>query len=249
MKELCDKLMKLNPVLPFGKDYSTLALALYLQENDYCKNKSYSVFDYVIYLYRFYSDIEIARKNHYHKLINEINHYQPSDLYDYGRGVLKYVEESIGLICVRGDCFVIENCPEEIGKYEKLMNGVIQTLISKFLGSEYKQYDSRISNDEVKGNSIYTENSRIFYRAMEVLNYCFISDETSKKELCAVSLSESEYFKENNYLLLKREYAELYVEKRLVIKRNGYAYLDGKRMYEHIEIAALKKIRDYLPEM
>ena len=240
--------MKLNPALPFGNDYSTIALASFFHEKGLSKKTNYSIYDYVVFLYRFYSDIEKARKNHYYKLINEINHYQPNDLYEYSKGVLKYVEENVGLIAVYRDHFCLAYCPDGIEKYEMILDGVIHTLLSKYLGPEYKNYDSRITREEIGDQIIFYEDSRVFYRAMELLNYCFITDETETNELCAVALSKSEIFKENNYLIMKKEYGKLFVDNRLVIKQNGYPYLDGKRMYEHIEISALKKIRNNLSE-
>ena len=246
MKKLCDGLMKLNPVLPFGNDYSTLALALFFQEKGFFYDLNYSLYDYTVYLYRFYSDIEKARKNHYYKLINEISHYRPEDMYEYSKSILKYVEDNIGLIHVYGDSFRLTYCPDNIEKNEKILKGIIQTLLGKFLGTEYRLYDSRISRNEVKNKKIFYEDSRVFYRAMEVLNYCFITDEFDVKKLCAVRLKNFDCFKENNYLILKKEYGDMFISNRLEIRRNGYPYLDGKRMYEHIEISALKKIRDNL---
>lgn len=246
MKELCDKLMKLNPSLPFGNDFSPIALADYFKEEGLERNRNYSVISFATYLYRFYSDIEDARNKHYHKLINEINHYQPCDIYEYTKNLLRHIEENIGLIMVVGDYFRLEHCPDNIDKYKKVIISVIQTLNDKFLGSDNKEYDSRIAVNELNSEGIYYSDSRVFYRAMEIMNYCFITDETSIDNLCAVELKHNNIFKDSNYLILSKKYGEMYISGELVIKRNGYPYINGKRIYEHIEIGALKKIRENL---
>lgn len=248
MKELCNKLMKLNPDLPYGTDYSTIALALFLQEEGMSEGKSYGIVDFSHYLYRFYSDITKARENHYYKIVNELWHYQPADIYDYSKSVLKYVEENIGLVYVGNTSFSLVGCPQDIGMYMAVIQGVIQTLAAKFIGNEYKLYDSRISPSEVDNIRLFESDSRVFYRALETLNYCFITDESDLSRLCAVELSSKEGFDESNYLILSREYAEMYINGTMKIKKNGYPYINGRRLFQHIEISALKKIRENLEE-
>ena len=239
-------LMKLNPNLPYGVDYSTIALALFLQEEGFGKEKGYSIHSFAHFLYRFYSDVGKAKKEHYHKMINEIWHYGPGDIYEYAKSVLKYVEDSIGLVAVGNTDFYMAECSKDLDQYTKLVQNVIQTLVVKYIGSEFKFYDSRIKEEEFQGKTIFSSNTRVFYRAMEIMNYCFISDETCLEELCAVALREKGEFDPCNYLVLNKKFAKLYQEKRLIIKKNGYPYLDQKRLYQHIEIGALKKLRGNL---
>lgn len=117
--------MKLNPDLPYGTDFSTIALALFLRDERMAGEKLYSIVDYSHYLFRFYSDIAVAKENHYYKLINEIWHYQPSDIYEYSKSVLKYVEENVGLIRVHNTFFSLVDCPGDIDKYDKIIQGEI----------------------------------------------------------------------------------------------------------------------------
>lgn len=241
--------MKLNPYLPYGTDYSALALALFLQEENMSIEKEYSILDYAHYLYRFYSDIKIAKENHYYKIINEIWHYQPIDIYDYSKSILKYVEENIGLVSVYGSHFCVNDCPKDIEKYSKVVHGVIQALIMKFIGGEFKTYDSRINLNEVNNNVLFEDDSRVFYRALETINYCFISDETDLSLLCAVRLKDKKMFDINNYIILSKEYGKKFLDGSLRIKKNGYPYLNNQRLYQHIDINTLKKIRQNLEEI
>lgn len=240
--------MKLNPELPFGADYSPIALALFLQEVKIVSGKAYSIMDYSHYLYRFYSDIGKAKDNHYYRIINEIWHYQPLDIYDYSKNILKYVEENIGLIYISDTNFYIAECPSDIDKNFKLIQGVIQTMVAKYIGNEYKAYDSRLKEDEYSGR-IFDKTSRVFYRALELMNYCFISDERDLNHLYAVALSSKEHFDEYNYLILGEKYAHMYNDGSLHIKKNGYPYIHGKRLFQHIDIATLKKIRENLEDV
>lgn len=241
--------MKLNSDFPYGTDYSAIALALFLQEEEMSDEKAYSILDYAHYLYRFYSDIKIAKENHFYKIINELWHYQPIDIYDYSKSVLEYVEENVGLVNVYGSHFYINGCPKDINKYLKVVHGVIQTLVMKFIGGECKAYDSRIKSNEFKNISIFENDSRVFYRALEIINYCFISDETDLSSLCAVRLKDKETFDINNYLIMSKEYGKKFVEGSLRIKKNGYPYLNNQRLYQHIDINTLKKIRENLEEI
>ena len=241
--------MKLNPDLPFGKDYSTIALALFLQEQGMQEGKLYNIGDYSCYLYRFYSDIIEAKEKHYYKIINEIWHYQPSDIYDYSKSILKYVEENIGLVYVCGESFYVVGCPEGIDKYVKLVQGVIQTLVIKYIGSDYKTYDSRINVDEFIDKRIFRKESRVFYRALETMNYCFISDELELDQLCAVELTSKDEFDISNYLILGKEYGELFLDGSLEIKKNGYPYINGQRKLQHLDIRVLRKVRQNLTDI
>lgn len=241
--------MKLNPDLPFGTDYSTIALALFLQEEGFGDGKAYSIVEYAHYLYRFYSDIRSAKEKHYYKIINEIWHYQIRDIYEYAKGVLEYIEKNIGLIFVCNTSFYLVGCPHDIEKYNKVIQGVIQTLVVKYVGNEYKLYNSRISKEEIANQKVFESDTRVFYRAIETINYCFISDETDLSKLSAVELSQKDYFDDSNYLILSKEYADAFIDGSLHIKKNGYPYLNGKRLYQHLDIASLKKIRNNLEDI
>lgn len=248
MKELCDKLMRLNPELPFGTDYSPLALALFLREAGFSKSKEYSIEEFTKFLYRFYSDIPEAKKKHYYNLINELWHYQPTDFYEYAKNVLGYIKTSTGLIIVGSTSFALSYCPDNVGDYYPIIENVLQVMITKYIGEQYKGYDSRIRSEEYKNKDYFLSSDRVFYRAYEVLNYCFISDEMNLDNLCAVRLMPKMEYDPYNYLILEKQYGELYKNHQLTIKKNGYAYLNEKRLMSHIEISALKKIRGNLED-
>ena len=249
MKKFCDSLMKLNPSLPYGNDFSPVILALFLKEYGYGINKKYNIGDYVFYLYRFYSDEDAVRKIHYNKIINEIAHYTPGDIFAYAKSVLEYVASSTGLIVVGNTEFVLANCPEDISKYIIVVDNVINTLVTKYLGKEYCSYKEKISDEEYVGQAVFENESRVFNRALEHINYCFICDEYHRSNLRAVRLKEMDEFVPGNYLILCEQHAEMYSNGRLIIRKNGYPYIDGKRNYQHLEIGILKRIRPYLSEM
>lgn len=249
MKVFCDSLMKLNPSMPFGDDFSPIVLTLFLKERGYKANQRYNIYDYACYLYRFYSDEKEMRMKHYNKMINEIGHYTPNDFVAYAKSVLEHISVSTGLIILGSSEFVLANCPDDVEKYKTVINGVIITLVSKYMGKNYCSYEESISEDEMQGNIVYSPETRVFNRAIENINYCFICDEYHKQNLRAIQLRDKHNFDVNNYLVLCDKHAKMFQEKRLIIKKNGYPYIDGIREYQHLEISLLKKLRTYLQEI
>lgn len=249
MKNFCDSLMKLNSSMPYGNDFSPILLALFIRENGYSANQRYQVYDYVLFLYRFYSDESQIRKLHYNKIINEISHYKPSDIVPYTKTILEYISLRTGLLAVGNSEFVLLNCPNEIEKYKTLIDNVINTLVTKYIGKAYCQYKSAICEDEFKSKESFSSNTRVFNRALENINYCFICDEFHKNNLTAVQLTNLGEFDSDNYLILCKEHASMFLNKELIIKKNGYPYIDGKRNYHHLEIGVLKKVRKNLQDI
>ena len=244
MKQFCDSLMKLNSNLPYGTDYSPVILGLFICEEGIEKTKVYDVFMFATYVYRFYIDNKFKRKNHYYKLINEIDHYQPSDIYEYTKAVLKHVENATNLISFLGDSFCLNDLPDEINM--PMVKMVVATLVKKYIGAEFCDYSSKISQLEYGDGNIFSCGTRVYNRALELCNYCFICDETLSNNLCAVKLSETKEYVEYNHLVLCLEHANQYVKKDMRIMKNGYPFVNGERMLQHIEIGILKKIRPFL---
>lgn len=50
----------------------------------------------------------------------------------------------------------------------------------------------------------------------------------------------------NNYIVLCKKQADMYIKGILEIKRNGSAYINKQNQTNHIEIGVLKRIRKYL---
>ena len=114
--------------------------------------------------------------------------------------------------------------------------------MTKYINSETSKYASIIQNHELSEGS-YEYGSRIFNRALELTNRCFICDEVNLHKLTSITLKPSTEYRNFNHLLLCKEHAEQYNKKELIIRKNGYPYLNGKRLYQHLDIGVLKKIR------
>lgn len=247
MKNFCNKIMKLNTDFPFGQDYSGIALLVFLDENDILKSSSYKINDFTEFLYRFYSDNDDLRKKHYHKMINNIQHYSPFDFQKYVFDTLKYIEEYYDFIECYYDSFSIKDLPENTERNITMVKKLIKTAVIKYLGEKYKNYSSIILKDECVLD-LYDSNSRIFNRALEKSNYCFICNDDNIENLTAVCLlkEDDKILDPDNYLILCKKHANMFIEGALEIKRNGYAYINGEKQPHHLEIDILKRIRKYL---
>ncbi|MBO4515941.1 hypothetical protein J5751_00455 [bacterium] len=247
MKELCNRIMKLSTDLPFGIDYTPIVLAIFLKEHHYDNSINYLIEDFTNYVFRFYCDLAFPREHHYVKKINKIFHYQPIDFVDYCTGILQYVSEHTGLIYLTNTSFSICDCYNKKDLDSKLLDNIVKILVTKYINSDCSNYNSEISDSDLALNK-YDFGTRIFNRALELNNRCFICDETNFHNLEAVELSHCKGYQTYNYLLLCHNHAEEYKGNQLIIRKNGYAYYADKRLFQHLEIGILKKIRVFLPE-
>ncbi len=245
MKELCNSIMKLSPNSPYGIDYTPIVLALFFRENKFNCSLKYSLYDFSNYVFCFYCDIKIARENHYSKMINNIFHYQPQDLFNYCKKVLEYVSQKTNLIILTNENFKLNFDISDLNL--DLLNNIVKILVAKYINSDVSDYYQQIITKDI--STPYNSSTKIFNRALRFTNRCFICDETDLNKLEAVELMESEIFKDNNYLILCNTHAKLFRSKNLIIKKNGYPYINGQRLFQHLEIEVLKVIRENLHEL
>ena len=246
MKELCKKIMCLDAYIGQRIDYTPIAFLFWCLESKFLLEKRKSIHDFCTFIYRFYLDNPILQKSNNFPLINNLYKYNPFDLKEYATEILHFIKNKTNIIEFNDiDVFLLSNnkfMPSDISIFEN----VTKLIAKRYIPIKEFQYSSKLSEKEFSISS-----DRLFNRTLELINYCFICDETDINQLTLIKLksncSQKETLDPNNYFILCKDHAEQFKNGQLIIKKNGYPYLSGKRLYNHLEIEVLKKIRNYLP--
>ena len=238
--------MHVIPQTPVGIDYSGIVLLNFLLEkienSDFSNN--FKTTDFSKYLYRFYADNDHLRTKHYHKMIQNIYHYSPDDFLGYSKDILNFIESNYNIIETHYDDFSFKLSSETLKNASGIesLKKVISLMLSKYLG--FSKYREKIEKIEFENCIFFDYRTRVFKRVLERRNFCFICDEANISNLCAVRFCEKkDIFDASEYILLCKEHAQELIEKKLSIRRNGYAFIGEKRTPYHIDIAELKQIR------
>lgn len=252
MKKFFSNIMKITPHTIVGIDYSGIVFLYFIAEriNNKIYDRNCPIFEFTKYIYRFYSDVEEIRNQHYDKMIQNTYHFSPFDFLDYCKTYLKNLEE-IGLLKLSYDTFEIQypfNSEQDFESNLDLFNSLVSTMSIKYSGANITSYSSIIGENEYADKKIFYQGERVFNRVLEKRNYCFICNNYDIENLVVVRLTDGEtnQFDANNYILLCHKHANLFLTDELEIKKNGYAYINKQRQLSHLPIEELKLIRNNL---
>lgn len=246
IKKLCNDIMKLSSYDVIERDYSLICFLFFIKEYKLYEKKYIEKKEFCKYLYRFYLDnVEFERK-HFYKIINNLHKYSPRDLYAYCEDILNYIESKSQIIWTDDTRFGLTTTLKDTTEADiNVLNQVINLIIKKSINSSLI-YTSELSKDDYLN---YKDSAKLFNRVLEKINYCFICEEDNLNNLTIIRLNnsgEEVIYDIDNYLIMCKNEANLYEKGELIIKKNGYPYLNGRRMYSHLEISVLKNIRKYL---
>lgn len=245
IKKVCSELMVLSSYDAIRNDYSIVCFLHFLKDYKLYKQEKIPKSFFYTYLYRFYLDNEELRKKHFFKLINNIQKYKPNDFASYCDDILAYIAQKAKIIKMDEESIGLIYWSNDISQNEEITISRLIDMIVRKANTDTLSYTDRLQNEDFTN---FKTSKKLFNRVLEKINYCFICEESEVENLVVIKLNEKEEYTFNvdNYLLLCKEDAELYERKELVIKKNGYAYLNGIRIYQHLEINVLKSIRLFL---
>lgn len=258
ISDLCAELMKQNFTSVFGKNYSKLAIALYLKENDY-KIQNVSILRFCKYLYRFYRDNKGFRTESNYIIVKNIEQYMPEDMLMIAKTELNewILNGQNVLLCT--DDMIYTNPLLKLNNENIIMvNTLLNTLIVQNFGYliEYNEdvniLQENISKLNFEDYISFIKSTKLFNRGFESLNYCCCCDKTGLDLVCVHINPMLDINNPDNTLIFCKKHAYLYFKKYFTFLKSGkikikqQSNLLDPRM--HLSRKVLLEKREFLTE-
>lgn len=202
-------------------------------------------------------DNKIFRELNPNKIIQKLFKYTPDDIYDYCSFQLDIARNTIpSLMVMDKSNYYFKTLEDNITKdvFLSRFKLVVNAMLIKYLNMPNYWYTQELTLNEINLaiEAQNLKNSRIFNRALENINYCFICDTLDTELLEPVSLTPLENCNDSikinmlNYIVLCSKHAKNYNEGIIKINKYGYLIDPEKKCREHLPINVVKKIREFL---
>jgi len=257
ISNLINEFMSLDVKSVTGKDCTRLCFCFFVYENELFFGKPFSVSEFSTYVFRFYMDNTMFRELNPNKIIQKLFKYSPTDIYDYCSLQLDIIRNTMpSLIKLDKSNHYFKTLENNITKevFLSRFKLVINAMMIKYLNMTNYWYTQELTLNEINLalEAQNLKNSRIFNRALEIINYCFICDTIDTEQLEPVSLTPLEKLNDSvklnmfNYIVLCSNHAKNYNEGLIRINKLGYLIDHEKNYREHLPINVVKKIREFL---
>ena len=178
ISDLCAELMKQNFTSVFGKNYSKLAIALFLKKNNF-QIKETSMLRFCKFLYRFYRDNKDFCVSSNYVIVKNIEQYMPEDVLMVAKTELNEWVLNGQNVLLFSDETIYTNPSLKLKESDLSMaNTLLSALIVQNFGSQIEYEESvKISQEDVPISNFeeyisFIKSTKLFSRGFESLNYC-----------------------------------------------------------------------------
>lgn len=227
ISDLCAEIMKQNYTSILGKNYSKLAILLFLKQNNFQLKKT-SLMRVCQFTYRFFRDnIQYGKESNY-VIIKNIEQYMPEDLTLIVKTELnEWVVNGQNVLLLEEDS-VLTNPSITLSDSDLIMaHSLTSTIIKQNFGEDviYKE-DIDINRESIPFSNYddyvqFIANTRLYNRGFETLNYCCCCDKTGKDLVCLHINPLLDINDPNNTLIFCYEHGELYFRKYFNFLKSG----------------------------
>lgn len=258
ISDLCAEMMKQNFTSVFGRNYSKLAIALFLKENNF-QIKEVSILRFCKYFYRFYRDNKNFRDGSNYVIVKNIEQYMPEDMLMVIKTELNEWVLNGQNVLLFSDDIIYTNPLLKLNESDVAMaNTLLNALIVQNFGSliEYDESVNILQEDIPISNFdeyiLFIKSTKLFSRGFESLNYCCCCDKTGSDLVCMHINPLLNVNNPDNTLIFCREHAYLYFRKYFTFLKSGKIKIEQEnelldnRM--HLSRKVLLEKRNFLNE-